>query len=193
VTASRRRLDPAARRLEIVEAAERVIRRLGASARVEDVVREAGAAKGTFYLYFPTWEALLACLRDRTFAAFDTRFPVPAIPEADWLTVVNTLATGFVEFVLELEGLHEAIFHGALAKTAEPGSSDSATLRIAALLRAGAAAGVLAQLDPEPTARLIFAVLHETVDAIAQGEDRARAIGAMRAILTRTLTPAPSA
>ena len=56
----RRRLKPEARKLEIVEAAERLLQAGGgARVRVEDVVREAGVAKGTFFLYFPTLDDLL--------------------------------------------------------------------------------------------------------------------------------------
>ena len=59
----RRRLSPEARKLEIIEAAERLLQARGEHVRVEDVVREAGVAKGTFFLYFPTWDDLLEAIR----------------------------------------------------------------------------------------------------------------------------------
>src|SRR5437879_12308364 len=83
----RRRLQPEARKLEIIEAAERLLQAHGSRVRVEDVVREAGVAKGTFFLYFPSWDDLLETVRDRLVAAFDTAYPLPAevAGPVDWL------------------------------------------------------------------------------------------------------------
>lgn len=55
-----KRVDPRARREEILAAAVRVFAARGfAATRVEDVAREAGVAKGSVYLYFDSREALL--------------------------------------------------------------------------------------------------------------------------------------
>jgi AcrR family transcriptional regulator len=183
----RRRLEPDARREELLAAAERLLRRNAAeTVRVEDIVREAGAAKGTFYIYFPSFEALLSALRDRIFANFDTRYPLPVEPSrvTDWPKLIDALATGFVDFTLALGGLHQALFHGS---TPQESPRFGASARIAALIASGIEAGAIAQLDPEPTARLIFAMLHEAVDAIDAGEDRARVLGALCALLRRSL------
>ena len=51
--ARRRRVEPEVRRQEIIEAAEKLLTVNGPDVRVEDIVHEAGAAKGTFYLFFP--------------------------------------------------------------------------------------------------------------------------------------------
>jgi hypothetical protein len=96
---------------------------------------------------------------------------------------------GFVDLVLELEGLHEAIFHGALADEPPTDPSVDAVARVAALLTAGSAAGVFARLDVEPAARLIFALLHGAVDAIAEGQERERVLAALRELLHRMLRP----
>jgi AcrR family transcriptional regulator len=64
--ARRRRLEPEVRRQEVIEAAEKLLTVNG----VEDIVHEAGAAKGTFYLYFPTWDDLLEAIRGRLVVAF---------------------------------------------------------------------------------------------------------------------------
>ena len=67
----RRRLKPAVRRSELLDAALRVLRSKGpAKVRVEDVTRAAGAAKGTFYLYFSSWEDLLVAVREHLLSTY---------------------------------------------------------------------------------------------------------------------------
>lgn len=59
----RRRLSPEERRAAIVEAAFTVFRTEGfAAARMEDVARRAGVAKGTVYLYFADKQALFEAM-----------------------------------------------------------------------------------------------------------------------------------
>jgi AcrR family transcriptional regulator len=61
VAAARREEHEEQRRAQILDAALAVFSRDGFhSARVEAIAREAGLAKGTIYLYYPTKEALLA-------------------------------------------------------------------------------------------------------------------------------------
>jgi AcrR family transcriptional regulator len=188
----RRRLEPEARRAEILDAAWRVLRRDGAGARVEDIVREAGAAKGTFYLYFPSWDDLLEAVRERIFAEFDARYPMPTevAGPIDWLVVIDWLAGAFVDFTLELGGVHAAVFHSDFAQRRPPPALDNAATRVAAIIRAAQEAGQFdADIDPEPTARLLFAALHEGADAIEAGDDRAAVLAAVRRLLRRTLQP----
>ncbi|MFC9898220.1 TetR/AcrR family transcriptional regulator [Nocardia sp. NPDC127579] len=56
-----KRVDRTARQEEILAAAVKVFARKGfAASRIEDVAAEAGIAKGSVYLYFPSRDALLA-------------------------------------------------------------------------------------------------------------------------------------
>jgi AcrR family transcriptional regulator len=186
---ARRRLDPDARRLEILDAAERVLRRRGTdTVRVEDVVREARAAKGTFYLYFASWEDLLLALRGRIFERFDAQFPLLADPSriTDWPKLIDAMAIGFIDYTLSLGGLHKAIFHGPIVLRTNP-EHGSAVDRIAPLIEAGAKKGAFAKVDAHTTAQLLFAMLHEAVDAIEAGQDRGRVVRAVRALLSRCL------
>jgi AcrR family transcriptional regulator len=183
----RRRLEPEVRREEILAAAWRILRRSAPNeVRVQDIVREAGAAKGTFYLYFPSFEAMLDALRERVFAEFNARYPLPADSAgvADWSGLIDSLATGFVDFALELGGLHRALFHGAAPQALQ---SFGASARIAAVIQAGLEARAFAQVDPQPAARIIFAMLHEAVDAIEAGADRAAVLLTLRSLLRRGL------
>src|SRR6516225_4042436 len=105
----RRRLQPEERKKEIVEAAERLLQANGAKVRVEDVVREAGVAKGTFFLYFPTWDDLLEAIRDRLVAEFDAAYPLPTEVEGpvDWPELVESQAGAFIDFALARRGVGE--------------------------------------------------------------------------------------
>lgn len=186
----RRRLDPAVRRLEILEAAERLLARNGDAVRVEDVAAAAGAGKGTFFHYFPTWDDLLDAVRARSFARFDAHYQLPTEVDGpvDWLRVLDEVAAAFVSFTLGQERLHDVLFHSDFARRRPLPAEASATTRLTAVIRAGQEAGDFAGLDPEPTARLLFAVLHETADAVAEGEDGERALAALQVVMRRALS-----
>ena len=185
----RRRLQPDERREELLKAAETLLRR-GGTVRVEDVVAEARAAKGTFYVYFATWDDLLEAVRARIFAAFQAAHPIaPARAPADLADVVERVAVAFVDFTVGLEGLHDAIFHSDFAQRRPMPPGSDAVARLEGFLRAGQKAGDFPAFDAEYTARLLFAVIHETADAVIGGADRKRALIAMRRILRRALEP----
>ena len=58
---------PEERRLEIIETAERLFREVGfAACSVDAIIKEIGVAKGTFYYYFKSKEAILAAIVERT-------------------------------------------------------------------------------------------------------------------------------
>ena len=46
---------------------------------------------------------------------------------------------------------------------------------------------MFAPVDPEPTARLLFAAIHETADQVRAGAERTRAVAAMSVLLHRAL------
>lgn len=187
----RRRLEPEVRRQEIIDAAERLLKRHGPDVRVEDVVREADAAKGTFYLYFPTWDDLLETIRGRIVEAFDEAHPfhVEGNAGVDWLQLVDGLAVAFVDAIVAMGGLHTVLWHTDFARRRPSSEADDPINRLTSILRAGQEAGTFADVDVRLAGRLLFAVIHETADALARGEDRERALRAMRWILRRALEP----
>lgn len=185
----RRRLQPEARKREIVEAAERLLQARGAGVRVEDVVREAGVAKGTFFLYFPTWDDLLDEVRQRLVSAFDTAHPLPTEVDGpvDWPAVVAAQARAFIDFASARQGLGQALFHSDF--TERRPMAENAILRLSAVIRAGQEAEAFGPVDPEPTARLMFAAIDEAARAVAGGADRAAILAALQSLLQRTLAP----
>jgi AcrR family transcriptional regulator len=189
--ARRRRLEPEVRRQEIIEAAEKLLTVNGPDVRVEDIVHEAGAAKGTFYLYFPTWDDLLEAIRGRLVVAFDSAHPlqIEARTKAEWPPLLDWLAVAFVDAIVAMDGLHTVLFHTDFAQRRPIGDADNPINRLTAVIRAGQEAGAFARVDLTLSARLLFSVIHETADALASGEDRERVLAAMRWILRKTLAP----
>jgi AcrR family transcriptional regulator len=185
----RRRLHPEARKLEIVEAAERLLQAHGSRVRVEDVVREAGVAKGTFFLYFPTWDDLLETVRQRLVAEFDAAYPLPTEVDGpvDWLAVMDWQAGAFVDFAAARQGIGQALFHSDFHERRP--LADNAIVRLSAIICAGQEAGAFGSVDPEPTARLLFAAIDEAPRAVARGGDRAAILAALQNLIRRTLAP----
>jgi AcrR family transcriptional regulator len=185
----RRRLHPEARKREIVEAAERLLQSRGALVRVEDVVREAGVAKGTFFLYFPSWDDLLVTMRDRLVAEFDETYPLPteANGPIDWPAVIDWQAAAYLDFAAARQGIGQALFHSDFAGRRP--LAQNGVVRLAAIVRAGQEAGAFGPVDPEPTARLIFAAIDEAARAIAGGDDRDATLAALQTLLRRALAP----
>jgi AcrR family transcriptional regulator len=190
----RRRLHPEVRKAEIVAAAERLLQAHGARVRVEDVVREAGVAKGTFFLYFPTWDDLLEEIRRRLVAEFDAAYPLPTEVDGpvDWPAVMDWQAAAFIDFAAARQGIGRALFHSDGFHERRP-LADNALVRLSAVIRAGQEAGAFGPVDPEPTARLLFAAIDEAARAVAGGAPRAAIAPALQTLIRRALAPAARA
>lgn len=184
--AARRRLKPEVRRAELVEAALTVLRDHDpADVRVEDVTQAAGAAKGTFYVYFSSWNDLLVAARDHILSTYTEevldRFAA-AGTAAHWWTILEEECARFVDFHLELGTIHQAIFHGSASEDlVEHERSDERV--ISRLLRQGMALGACRPLDADIAAPLVFAVLHATADSISRSGDRGGRLDMLLAML----------
>jgi AcrR family transcriptional regulator len=169
----RRRLTPERRRDELLDAAWSVLRSHGADARVEDITGHAGAAKGTFYVYFDSWTTMLDELRSRALRAYrdsiTSELPIGG-DAAAWMAFIDTEIDRFVDFQLELGSLHALLFHGADLPPVDPDESAAAMIRD--LLLVAQHAGVLEEIDATALGSLLFHTLHGAVDDIAAGADR---------------------
>lgn len=64
--------DPEERKLELIDAAERLFMERGYEATaVSDIVQEVGVAQGTFYYYFPSKEEILEAIIEKDMAALE--------------------------------------------------------------------------------------------------------------------------
>lgn len=187
-TGSRRRLSPDARRTELLEAALAVLKELGPTrARVEDVTGLAGAAKGTFYLYFSSWDNLLLAVREHMASTYSAqlRKRLAASQPLGWEAIENECVR-FVNYVVELGELHRAVFHGpAMDHSASEGHPVDSV--IVDVIAAGVASGALRPVEPELAAPLLFAVLHSTVDSIIESQGQAEKLAAALDLLRNWL------
>nr|MBN2278543.1 TetR/AcrR family transcriptional regulator [candidate division Zixibacteria bacterium] len=190
----RRRLRPEARRIELLEAALSVLRsRDPINARVEDVTGAAGAAKGTFYLYFPSWEDMLvevrAHLLSKYISEMQKRFAGEAL--SDWWDTFEKECIHFIDFIVELGDLHKAIFHGPIADRPIDTAISSNTI-ITRILKTGIESGACRLVEIDASARLLFSVLHTTADSVVQTGDRKHYLNSMLDLLRAWLAPSPA-
>lgn len=163
------------------------------NARVEDVTEAAGTAKGTFYLYFPSWDDLLVEVRAYILSTYvsemQERFAGTAA--SDWWTAFENECVHFVDFIDGLGDLHKAIFHGPIADRPLDAAICSETV-IEEMLRTGIESGVCRRVETDVAARLLFSVLHTAADGVVQTGDRKRCLNSMCDLLRAWLrTAAP--
>ncbi|QRK06235.1 TetR/AcrR family transcriptional regulator [Archangium violaceum] len=188
--ARRRRLASSERRSELLDAAYELLKTRGeVGLRVEDITRAAGAAKGTFYLYFESVDALLLALRERVVqeyaAAAATRLGELRVG-LDWWAWMEKEVGAFIDFQVELGPLHRALFHGPVSLRPSP-EGLSAEVLVAGMLHQGAALGAISVEDVETTASLVFHLIHGSADSVADGADRQRVIAATCQLLREGL------
>jgi AcrR family transcriptional regulator len=190
-----RRAAPDQRRADLLEAARRVLQERGyGRATVDDIVSAAGVAKGTFYLYFESKEALLDALREEFSRIVDEKLEALRIPDdrAGWDAFTADLVRMSVDMAFEHADLHDLLAHTPHAHGTEhagqhdlhPALNDARDVTRASLeriIRAGVDAGAYRADDPGVTAHLLFDLIHAACEyACEQPNDRER--------ITRTAT-----
>lgn len=191
VTLHRRRLAPDDRRAELMDAAIGVLRAgVDEGNWVAEVTRAAGAAKGTFYRYFPSWEDMLAVVRARLIDECNApiRDALAAHDQVDWWAVLEDQCGRFVDMVTEFGRHHALIFHAALPQ--DPGgASRSGPALLAAAIERGVDVGCFGPVDVEAATQLLFAAVHAAADAVLAGGERERWIAACTGLARSYLAP----
>jgi AcrR family transcriptional regulator len=181
VALSKPRTKPqSVRRNELLRSAERLFVEQGAAATsIDDIAAGAEVAKGTFYLYFASKEAMVAALREEFGKVSCARIAaaVARCVPADWHGKLAAWVEAGVDSYLDRLRLHDALFHEAgLHRRRGAGKGDNSVVRdLAALLTAGNAAGAWTVDEPPVTAMLLYHALHGAVDqAIARHTEKQR-------------------
>lgn len=167
------------RRLELLEAGERIFLAKGITrASIDDIAAAAGVAKGTFYLYFASKEALVRALRERWVEFIQTRIAAGEgrVPRHDWPARLSAFIESGVRAYFEQVALHDVLFHDHdFHPTDEEGDtlSDNKVVRdLAEFLRAGTAARAWRLRDPKMTAVMLFHALHGGTDYVIAHKKR---------------------
>ncbi|MEV5408480.1 TetR/AcrR family transcriptional regulator [Thermopolyspora sp. NPDC052614] len=191
---SRRRLSPEARRGELIDAAIRLLESgKDVTNWVQAVTAEADAAKGTFYVYFSSWDDMLAAVRDRVLRDYVERFDriAETTEPTDWWATLDAECAAVIELIARPGGLHAALFHPGPVHVSENEGLRAAIDASARVLRRGMDEGAFRQVDPHTTATILFAALHSAGDAIGAGERPERWLEAVRDLTRRWLGPPP--
>lgn len=150
------------RRAALLDAAERVIGERGAAAAtIADLTTAAGVAKGTFYLYFDSKEAVLAAVQARWVDTLIERTAASyaRLPEADFWTQVDAFLADVVDLDLEHRSWHRA--------TANYGESPAQAQRLqqllAASIQAGIDRGACHTDDVESAALMLYAAVKQLI------------------------------
>lgn len=174
----RPRTKPAeVRRDEILRAAASLFIAKGVGpVTIDEITREAGVAKGTFYLYFSSKEDLIAALRERFIDRFCARVraaveapfpggPLPGSPRpGNWDARLRAWLKAGVDAYLKDYRLHDIVFHDFRPDQRRMKGDNPALADLSALLAAGAKAGAWSVGDPRFVAIVLFQGLHGAVD-----------------------------
>lgn len=166
---------PEERRDELMTSAQRLFLKHGVGpTTIEQITSGAKVAKGTFYLYFSSKEAVLAALEERFAQEHLARIKaaIDATPADDWRGKLATWAAAGVVTYLDSIQLHDILFYGSRPPTRE-GLVDNIVIdHLAELLQAGADAGAWSLDDSRFTAVFLFSGLHAVVDDAYTKEKR---------------------
>lgn len=193
----RRTKAPETRAAALMDAAERLFIDKGiATTSIDDIAAGAQVAKGTFYLYFPSKEALLGALQQRFVDNFCGRMQAAMDRHRadNYRARLKAWAETGLEIYLDNVALHDVVFHEYRPQDRRMRSDNDVVTQLVALLKQGAGAGVWAVEDATLTAVILFNALHGIADdAVAmgrtQGSERKRRAKALAHFFEQALRP----
>lgn len=175
------------RREELLDAAQQLFLDKGIGATsIDDIASAAHVAKGTFYLYFPSKEALLQALQERFVSGFLERLEVAMErcgPDR-WRPRLQVWVRTIIEGYLDNVRLHDVIFHETQPYDRQAMSNNMVIDQLTALLGEGARAGAWLAEEPRSSAVMLFHALHGGVDAAIAGSRKVHRTKLIRNITT---------
>lgn len=189
------------KRERLLKAAESVFGERGlAGATVAEIAKEADVAKGTFYLYFDSKDALVAAMQRRLSDELleRSRVTYEALDDAGWWDVVDAYVETIVDFDIEHREWVRVAASSVVAAlpSREQAQREERMLDVlVAAIRRGVEQGECATTDPEYTALVLAGGLETLCHRIVAAEgrvDRNRLIAASREVVHKALAvPGP--
>lgn len=184
---------PDSRRQELLDAALRLVLDEGGitSFRVADVTKAAGAAKGTFYLYFQTKDELVAALQEQFVDELisKTEERVAEVADQGWDAQVGAYVEAGVDFYVDNVQIHHVLFHGVSASA----SMETSIVRwLADFISDGVVEGAFRVRDPWLAASFFYNAVHGVLDGEYYGRgtvDRGRVVASIVDLMTKALAP----
>ncbi|WP_328855787.1 TetR/AcrR family transcriptional regulator [Microbispora hainanensis] len=184
------------RRADLLDAALAVFAERGVDeATVSDITTRADVAKGTFYLYFPSKDHLVAALWERYVNGFlDLAGKALADPTA--AGALTALLERLIDHAVAHADLHRIVYGSADARAlALCREIDQRVVEvIAEAIRRGVDAGALRPCDPAAFANVVYHGAHGTLhEALAGGAPYGRdeVVATARRIVVDVLAPRP--
>ena len=177
-TRARRTESEPVRRAQLLRAARKVFRAKGYDgASVSEIVREAGVAQGTFYLYFPSKRDAAVSLRDGLMETMAKAVATALESRTSFEDRLESLIAAGFKVARRNADLFRLAFIGADETHPEMHSESpehASFLRaITDLFRDAVDAGEMVAMDPEITARLSIGLLqHAMIEAFVFGEGK---------------------
>jgi AcrR family transcriptional regulator len=191
---------PVERREELLAAARRAFAERGIQGTtVSDVTEAAGVAKGTFYLYFDSKDALLGAVKQRfveDLIAEVGRFIEPVARE-DWWALADATVERVFDYVFANGDLIQVFAHEGMARDTRhvfAEADERLESMFAFAIKAGMEAGAFDAEDPELYAAFLDHAFHGTLEsAILYGRDldRDRVVAAAKSFIRKALAPSP--
>ena len=195
-TRARRTESEPVRRAQLLRAARKVFRAKGYDgASVSEIVREAGVAQGTFYLYFPSKRDAAVSLRDGLMEIMAQGVATAVKSRTAFEDRLESLITAGFNVARKNADLFRLAFIGADETHPElhnESPEHAALLRaITDLFRDAVDAGEMEAVDPEIAARLAIGLLqHAMIEAFVfgGGEESNRLEDGVTKMLVNALT-----
>ena len=194
----RRTKAPETRAAALMEAAQRLFIDKGiAATSIDDIAAGAQVAKGTFYLYFPSKEALLGALQQRFVDIFCERLQEAMDRQrpGNYHARLKAWVETGLEIYLDNVALHDVVFHEYRPEDRRMRNDNAVIAQLAGLLKQGDGAGFWDVEDATLTAVILFNALHGVADdAVATGQtgasERKRRARALTRFFEQALHPA---
>lgn len=155
------------RRAELMDAAQALFLGKGFNeTSVDEIVRGAGVAKGTYYVYFKTKDDVLAALRERFVARFQERLQTAAgrHPPQDWIARFDGWIEAAVNAYLDERAVHDLVFHQMHPAHDRLHQANPVVSDLAYLIAQGAQAGAWTADNAHLVAVMVFSAVHGAVD-----------------------------
>lgn len=161
---------PEVRLEELMGAAEALFLEKGVDATtISEITEAAGVAKGTFYVYFPSKQEMLAALAERYVGQFVQALDeaIGACADNDWVGRLRAWIHANVATYLRTYRVHDIVFTHTHHHAREGHTENAVIRQLIGILQAGMQAGAWKLDNPRMTALLIYAGVHcATDDAI---------------------------